>query len=218
MKLGKYTITTKTISRKITEVRYGVNTKRYWDTQFKSHWNANAGPLQTTIFAAGFCLHVPSLSPSPQTILDYGAGTGDSAPILKMRFPTASISLWDFSEVARQEQRDKYLKVAQILDHEPTEVYDLVYSSNVIEHIEDKSAFVHHLAQRSKRYLVIQGPYEERHVSGAPITPDAPKGEHIWTIDKSILEILPSDFDWRMELFETPFAWNGPQFILIGIK
>ena len=43
---------------------------------------------------------------------------------------------------------------------------DLVYCSNVIEHIEDLDAFLKMLAKQSSRYLVILVPYNERHANG----------------------------------------------------
>jgi SAM-dependent methyltransferase len=193
----------------------GLTAKKYWDFRFRTDWQTNFGPQQTAIFAAGFCLAEDSLAPS--SILDYGAGTGDSAPIMKMRYPDAELFLWDFSPAARDKQ-SRYGSIATIMDREPSEQVDLVYCSNVIEHIKDIKQFLTKLKVVSKKWIVLQGPYDEKHANGDDISPIKPKGEHVWTINEAMFDVLPAEYDWKSKTFETPYAWEGEQIIFIGTK
>lgn len=214
MKIGRYTITPASIKNKFSELAHGINSKKYWDGRFARDWEANSGPLQTAIFAAGFC-QLP-VEMNPKSVLDYGAGGGDSVPLLKIKWPKAEVSVWDFSSPARQLQSKRYGKLANVLEAPPNGQYDLVYSSNVIEHIMERELYIKEICSLSSKWVAIQAPLEERHADGELITPDRPKGEHIWTIKEALLKELPSKFRWTSHIVETPYAWDGRQVIFIG--
>lgn len=214
MKIGRYTITQQSLKNKFLEMAYGINSKKYWNGRYIHDWESNSGPLQTAIFAAGFC-QLP-VEMDPKSVLDYGAGGGDSVPLLKIRWPKAEVSVWDFSFAARTLQSKRYGKLANVLEAPPNGEYDLVYSSNVIEHIEAKKPYIQKICSLSSKWVAIQAPQNERHEDGELITPDRPKGEHIWTINKDLLDEFPNEFMWTSHIIETPFAWDGKQVIFIG--
>jgi len=222
MKLGKYTIDIDVILNKINEKFFSVNSKKYWDGRFKRDWSKSGGDVQTAVFSGGFVLNVNNIDlDEVSTVLDYGCGTGDSAPFLKMKFPDADIYLWDFSNSAREMASEKYLDVAEVLSIEPSKSYDLVYCSNVVEHIDDIDGFLKLLTEVVNTYLVIQAPYNELHVNGDSLTPLNPLGEHVRTIGHDFLhnEILKENFDWNTKEFFVPFAWKkGKQILMVGRK
>lgn len=217
MKIGKYTIDRKSIINVINKAIFGINSNKYWEKRFKRNWISSGGRVQTAVFAASFCLQDFEISPT--SIIDYGCGAGDSSPFLKMRFPKAELYLYDFSETARK-LCSVYDKQAKVLnDSNNLGVYDLLYCSNVVEHIENLEPFLLKLSKLSSQYIVIQAPYMEFHDDGKKINPNSPKGEHVWTIDDGFFEILPKSFLWQKKVFNAPFAWEkGQQVIFFGKK
>lgn len=61
------------------------------------------------------------------------------------------------------------------LEQYPDDHWDIVYSSNVIEHTESPAIFMERLLKKTKRYLIVLAPFEED-----PLSPG-----HISCIDKA---------------------------------
>lgn len=91
---------------------------------------------------------------NPQTILDFGCGKGKLIETLKIQFPDKNISGYDPAN--------------PVFDHSiDNKVYDLIYSSDVLEHIEPefidqtlaylstKSKYVYHLIALSPAKLIL---------------------------------------------------------------
>lgn len=196
----------------------GLNSASYWNHRFSRNWEVNGGPLQTALFAAGFCLATIRTDLRPGTVLDFGCGRGDSAPVLRMRFPDARLHLFDFSTAAVDRARALYGGLAECLSSIEGRDFDLVYCSNVVEHVANPSEFVASLASYAKHHLVIQAPYDERHTDGAPLSPARPKGEHVATITDELLVHL-DDFIWETIHTRVPVAWDsGDQVIFVGTR
>lgn len=196
----------------------GLNSASYWNHRFSRNWELNGGPLQTALFAAGFCLAPIRTDLRPESVLDFGCGRGDSAPLLRMRFPDARLHLFDFSTAAMDRARRVYGGLADCLDSIDDRDFDLVYCSNVVEHVPDPHAFVAVLASHAKRHLVIQAPYNERHPDGAPLSPAHPKGEHVATIGDELVAHL-DEFAWETLHTRVPVAWEaGEQVIFVGTR
>jgi cyclopropane fatty-acyl-phospholipid synthase-like methyltransferase len=217
MQIGKYTLNFDSLSNYFSKVIFGNNSKSYWNNRFKRNWVTSNGRLQTAIFTASFCMN--DIGITPKTIIDFGCGAGDSVPFLKLKYPNAEIYLFDFSEKA-QELQKKYQKYSVILkDVNDSKRYDLVYCSNVIEHILELTPFLEKLCSLSNENVVIQAPYSEFHKDGNLITPDFPKGEHVRTITESFIQTLPTTFEWKYYLVDAPVAWDyGKQVIYWGKK
>src|SRR3989442_8814539 len=120
----------------------GANSRRYWDLRFRSNWEAHNGRLQTALFAAGFVIAAEGLLPDEEvtSILDYGCGCGESLPVLRMKFPKAALWYYDFSHVAMCRAGKYYGSMASACDPSSGRTFDLVYCSNVIEHVTDLGA------------------------------------------------------------------------------
>jgi len=91
-------------------------------------------------------------------------------------FPLARLYFYDFSSSAMKMTASSYGNTAEPWTSQGR--CDLVYCSNVIEHIEELDAFLKMLAQQPSRYLVILAPYNE----GIPIAkPFQPKDQKMST-------------------------------------
>jgi len=80
--------------------------------------------------------------PEPRTVLDFGAGIGNSLPHLHAHFPTAAITALDVSDRSLQVARHRFGDIATYQLYEgdgpvaPDGSIDLVFTSCVFHHIE----------------------------------------------------------------------------------
>lgn len=202
---------------KIQAIIRGNNSVAYWNTRYKTNWEICNGRLQTALFASAFVLLDEKFIVS--SILDYGCGCGDSLPILKMKYAEAELYYYDFSKEAMKKANHYYSDLAKQLDEHDNMKYDLVYCSNVIEHVPDVIGFVNNIIKLSNKYIVIQAPYNERHDDGSVITINNKYDEHVRTITENMLDDLKSFIDWKCVVTTVPYAWNkGDQIFFIGTK
>lgn len=95
--------------------------------------------------------------------------------------------------------------------------FDLVYCSNVVEHISDPISFCKKLISLSRKYVVIQAPYNEREINGSLITCEFKREEHINTIDENLIEQLYDGIDWNILYSKIPYARpRGKQIFFVG--
>ena len=192
---------------------YVTNSYEYWNFRMKYDWNFVGGGEQTMYFTAGMFANVQFDDLRQiKTVLDYGCATGDSAIILKIFLPKAQIYLHDISEVGVRKAIAKYSRFIPVSKHLGSTKYELVYSSNVIEHVDDPKAFVSELVSLSEKYIVIQCPWEESHpTNGGDISPNNPSNEHKWTINDDFfnLYIKNEHVEWSFTKGEVPMAWQG---------
>jgi len=198
-----------------------LNSKKYWETRFRSDWQICRGDLQTMLFAsaATTCLDLSKYSKST-SLLDYGCGTCDSAPIWKIALPgLLELNMFDLSEHAMKIGIDKYERFVPCKKADLTKKYDLVYCSNVIEHIEDVSTFLTDLLSLSSKFIIIQAPWNELHpMTGEKLTPQSPSGEHVQTLDDDFLERYLRGINYTLSYAEVPLAWQGGTQVFIEIE
>jgi SAM-dependent methyltransferase len=77
------------------------------------------------------------LERQPESLLDFGCGVGDAAPVLHEQFPAARLCGVDISEASLSFARQRHGAVAEFaLPSElPTAGFDLVYCNGVFHHI-----------------------------------------------------------------------------------
>ncbi len=202
---------------------YQSNSQEYWDFRFKYDWNKVGGGEQTQYFTAGFFANVDHRKfDNIESVLDLGCATGDSCVFLKIFFQKAKIFLSDLSELAVRKAIVKYGRFIPVEAFDKSKKVDLVYTSNVIEHVPDPKAFVEEAKSYSKKYIVIQCPWEELHpLNGLPITPNNQTDEHVWTIDEKFLQenVYCDSFEWSKSLGVVPLAWEGgTQAFIVGTR
>ncbi|MDJ0773836.1 MAG: class I SAM-dependent methyltransferase [Mastigocoleus sp. MO_167.B18] len=199
------------------ENKYTLNSASYWNARFKNNWEQNNGRLQTALFAVAFAVLDEPFE--VDTILDYGCGCGDSLPVIKMKYPNAELFFYDISIEAMQKAEKYYSSIAIPTNTKINKKFDLVYCSNVIEHVNDIISFCQKLVIMSKKYIVIQAPYEQRHEDGCLITKENKIEEHIHTITANTLDELSNQVEWKQILCDVPYAWDyGKQIFFIGVK
>lgn len=189
-----------------------LNSPAYWDHRFKQDWEDQGGRLQTALFAMGFVLCPARESITPSSLCDFGCGLGDSLPVLALGFPGARLYYYDHSSAAMAAVALRYGSLGSPLDS--GSVCDLVYSSNVIEHVEDPAAVLAQMDDRASRWLAIQAPYNERHSDGSELSLSRPLGEHVRTVTlDAVLSMLPGH--WVEYRFRVPWAWSGEQVLFL---
>lgn len=141
-----------------------INTKEYWDKRFGSgDWEENQGARQTRQFTRG---QIPLLN-IPRTftgkILDFGCGQGDSIPIFREEYPSASLLGVDISERGIARAREKYGEMAEFIagDYRDVPDVDIIIASNVFEHLSGDTFIAQALLKRC-RELYIFVPYREK--------------------------------------------------------
>ena len=201
---------------------YSVNSQKYWDFRMKYDWDFVGGGEQTSYFAAGMFANLcNSFDPNKiSTIIDYGCATGDSAIFLKIFFQNSNIALYDISDLGVEKALLKYGRFIPVDRHKEGDKYNLVYSSNVIEHVENPKEFVNKLINLSNKYVVIQCPYKEMHPKNEKlISPENKSDEHIWTINEEFIKNYIEDerVEWELKTGIVPMAWQGGvQAFIVG--
>jgi hypothetical protein len=198
---------------------FNVNSKAYWSYRLLLNWGNAGGAKQTQDFAESLFINVDFEKIDLNSVLDFGCALGDSASVFRRYNNSVKIYLWDVSSIglSKAVRRNKKYNVEK---WDSKTKADFVYCSNVIEHIADTSTFLEELCAASKKWVCVQGPYQETHIDGAPISPKHPLGEHIWTIDdlfiRKFLELPVFEFTQTV-IGEVPEAWpGGKQFYFVG--
>lgn len=196
------------------------NSRNHWNFRFLTDWTFVGGSNQTLYFACGLFANIDKKElENVKTIIDYGCGTGDSSIVFNIFLPKANVFLHDFSEIALKKGLKKYERFINVeRANIETQKFDLVYTSNVIEHVLRPGVFVKDLIKLSNKYIIIQCPYKEYHPDGRKITPENPISEHFWTIDEEFINKfvkINEEFIWSFKVGVVPMAWQGGDQVFI---
>jgi len=210
------------VFNKFAGIKTEINSEKYWNVRLRRNWDQSGGDVQTRQFAVGLLAHVNLKElEGVHSVLDFGCATGESCPILRTVFPKSRIYVHDVAVKGMEKAIRKYGKILSIESWNPKQKVDLVYSSNVIEHIANTKLYLDQVINASNKYIIIQCPWEEYHANGESITPDNSQSEHVWTIDDAFLSKFfnHTDISWVKVIGEVPIAWDGgKQLFLIGKK
>jgi SAM-dependent methyltransferase len=144
------------------------------------------------------------------TLLDVGCGTGAALGELKRFYPHADLFGCDFEndhiEIARRMNGENaHFFRADIRDVSGR--YDIIYASNIIEHLKDWQPVLNRLITFCDRLYVLV-PYREElsdHKSGVPNV------DHVVSFNKSSFDFLKSkEISVEMKVIRTPHAWGHP--------
>ncbi len=147
-----------------------VNSVEYWNQRFETDWSECGGNGQTIFFANTLCNMIPDwfvdeLKENKYSMCDLGCADGDAVPIWSNFFGLTDVCGEDFSENAISNARKKYPEfmylVSDIMQPEGKRQYDVVISSNTVEHFKDVREVLENICLRSKKYTVILLPYRE---------------------------------------------------------
>jgi SAM-dependent methyltransferase len=197
--------------------RTGLNSAEYWDVRFEKNWESRGGRLQSTLLAASFAAQRIIFEAPIDSVLDFGCGLGDALPVLDSMFPQATLCYTDVSAVALAQVARRFGSFATPWASPQTA--DLVYCSNVVEHVDDIEGFLKILKAASDRFIVVQAPFDERHGDRTPLSLERPLDEHIRTIGADFLSGDDGEFVWRATRGRIRVAWpTGEQIFFVGTR
>lgn len=146
-----------------------VNTEAYWARRFETDWIKNHGREQSIFFGRILVDNLPDwltrvLRDERLTICDWGCALGDGTDLLAQLFPGPVTGI-DFAEPAIESARATFSKPRFLrvdLLHEPfDEHFEVVVSSNTLEHFDDPVAVLERLGGLATEALVVLVPFRE---------------------------------------------------------
>lgn len=191
-----------------------LSTKDEWDAFFKKdgQWETNRGSEQTRLFAEAFCKHTHIQLESGQSLLDSSCALGDALPVFNEHFPKAELYACDFSTEAIQRCKERFANMASFFlasIEEISGIYDVIYSSNTLEHFTDYKEKARTLLQHC-RYLCILVPYNEKRF-GKDLEYD-PYCHHVVTFREHSFDFLLDEDHakkiYSPTIFSVPKAWS----------
>ncbi|SAK76094.1 trans-aconitate 2-methyltransferase [Caballeronia hypogeia] len=194
-----------------------INSKQYWDNRFSTDWVSAGGHEQTRFFAMIAAKAMPAwlkeqIRQEELEVCDWGCAEGQGVDELGKWIGTTSITGVDISEVAIEKARAAFPEArfkTQSVDQ--MEEYDIVFSSNTLEHFDRPFEVMANLAQRARRYLVVLLPFQEY----------VRISEHFFTFDFDNLPVSPAPGFSAVACRVVDAAkvnidfWNGKQILVV---
>jgi len=154
------------------QTKYTINSDAYWDSRFVEDWESFQGPAQSRFFARLAIENLPrwlidQLQRQPLTLCDWGCAQGDGTDVWASYVDSDRITGIDFSSVAVDQALKRYPAIRFLnedwLAAQPGEqsVFDVVFSSNTLEHFHKPHAVLKSLCSRATKALVLALPYRE---------------------------------------------------------
>lgn len=146
-----------------------LNSKEYWENRFEENWESMQGIEQTLFFANIACNLLPDfivreIKKEKYTICDMGCALGQGTHCLS-EFLGINIDGADFSKEAIQKATKMFpqnkFRLIDLMDIPDQIQYDVVYTSNVLEHFPDPWEIFDHLSKITKKYIILMVPFEE---------------------------------------------------------
>ncbi|WP_264293930.1 methyltransferase domain-containing protein [Diaphorobacter aerolatus] len=196
-----------------------INSNRYWDHRFVTDWESNGGPAQSRYFAKVAIEAMPqwliqAVRWNRLTVCDWGCAEGAGTDML------AQVLGWDITgidfsgpaiEQAREQHSHARFSHENLLELPKRPPFDVVFSSNTLEHFATPWNVFDKLRQYASTYIVLLLPFREfdRH------------SEHEVTFDSNNIPVSP-DPQWALvhsSVTDTsghqPQYWPGKQILLV---
>ncbi|MGU8077137.1 glycosyltransferase [Burkholderia pyrrocinia] len=196
-----------------------INSNPYWDHRFVTDWQANGGGAQSRFFAQVAIEAMPEwlvhrVRWNQLSVCDWGCAQGEGTEML------AQILSWDvtgidFSGAAIEQARKRYPRIKfsheNLLDAPQRPAFDVIFSSNTLEHFARPWQVFNTLADYATQFIVLLLPYREfdRHA------------EHEVTFDAVNIPVSPLA-DWSLvhgAVLDTRARessyWPGEQILLV---
>jgi hypothetical protein len=200
-----------------------VNSRQYWELRFATDWQERGGDEQSRFFARLALDLMPAwlldlLRAQRPTFCDWGCARGHGTATLAAGLPGVPVTGVDFAEPAIATARELHsgidFRCGDFLDPaiEPGR-FDVIFSSNTLEHFADPWRVVARLAELAGRFMVHLVPFREPAERREP--------EHLSAFDWGDLPLAPLP-GWllvhaavadagRIE----PRYWNGDQLLVV---
>lgn len=200
-----------------------INSKAYWDRRFAEDWDINLGREQSRFFARLALKLTPSwlgeaIRGERWSLCDWGCAEGDGTRVFAEAFPDNRVVGIDFSDTAVASARalygDGFLAEDWMAESDAPGRWDLVISSNTLEHFPNPAEVLARLCARADKGVMLLLPYKEleRHP------------EHEVTFLPSNIPLIPSPgmmlcFAASLDAaLEEPSYWGGEQVLLVYLR
>lgn len=195
----------------------GVNSESYWTARFGTgDWEKAQGRQQTAFFAR-FALErlhpaiAADIRAGRLSICDWGCALGDAVPILADAFRGSKVTGVDFAATAVERARalhagNEFLCAPSLADTGRT--FDVVFTSNTLEHFPRPFEVLESLAPSARRYLIAMVPFRELERLQ----------EHLYTFDDEAIPLRAGPLRLvACTVFDTrcrhPSYWPGEQVL-----
>jgi glycosyltransferase involved in cell wall biosynthesis len=149
-----------------------INSTGYWDSRFAKDWDVCQGPAQSRFFARVALQNLPrwlldQARRESLTICDWGCAQGDGTDVWASYVAARQLTGIDFSSVAVEQARFRYPAISFACDDWLTQsghvdpTFDLVFSSNTLEHFHEPYEVLDILSRRARKGLILTLPYRE---------------------------------------------------------
>jgi len=199
-----------------------INSESYWDFRFSDDWQANEGPRQSRFFARLAVENSPSwlieqIRRQSLTFADWGCAQGDGTDVWASYLNTQQLVGVDFSAVAIEQASERYPAIRFVRENwleasaDALDSYDVVFSSNTLEHFHNPYEVLEALGARAKKAVVLVLPYRELERIG----------EHFYSfLPDNVPLVLSNGFRlvWSrvIDCRHLPNThWSGDQIILV---
>jgi SAM-dependent methyltransferase len=165
---------------------------------------------QIRLFARYFLAHA-RLPLVPFSLLDAGCGTGSALYEIRKCYPHAIVAGCDleYKHVHISTERNgKYAHIYRADIMELQNHYDIIYISNVIEHIKEwKNAILHLLKCCDRLYILVPFLEDIREV----VISNIPIDNHVSSFDIKSFDFLRNyNYKAKIRIIRTPHAWGYP--------
>lgn len=149
-----------------------INSESYWDGRFSDDWESCEGPRQSRFFSRIALENLPSwliekIRIESLTLADWGCAQGDGTDVWASHINPAQLTGIDFSEIAIKQAASRYPSITFLKEdwldssHEKKHTYDIVFSSNTLEHFSQPYSVLNILSFRAKKSIILALPYRE---------------------------------------------------------
>lgn len=199
-----------------------INSNAYWDSRFSGNWETCEGPRQSRFFAKCSIERLPAwfldqIKRNSLTVVDWGCAQGDGTDVWASCIDARQLTGIDFSAVAIEQASERYPTIRfhaedwLMANSGQSEVFDVVFSSNTLEHFLNPYEVLEIIASRARKAIVLALPYRE-----------------VERIDEHFVSFIPENIPlilkngFRLEwarVFDCRYIpntlWGGDQIVLL---
>lgn len=194
-----------------------LNQQTYWDERFRTNWESYQGKEQTSFFSQLALEHFPNwlkqeILENKLSICDAGCAEGQGTKLLHDFFKNSHVVGIDFSQEAINKAKNYYPEVSFSAQdvRQLDQSYDIVFTSNTLEHFENPFEIAEQLMNKTNRYFVMLVPFNELNRIK----------EHFFTFTTSSFPLRLHSFSLiHFKEIDTskmqPTYWDGQQILVI---
>ncbi len=149
-------------------VQGSINSKSYWNAKFHSKdWERQQGKEQTLFYGQLAIDHMPDwlksyISTHTCSICDFGCALGQATQLLATTFHNSEVTGQDISESAIAEAKKLFPRLTFMSDDllaSSEKKYDIMFSSNTLEHFYNPHEVINQLAHHARQLLILLIPF-----------------------------------------------------------